>query len=147
MNKRLIFSRPIEIDRDARLFIENVNKYNGVLTDDLLASMLSTLFREVNERDVRKIAERLNKRKYIGYTDTTKYHKYKTSHKNATWHKVVKDTDRMKKEVDTRFWDMIATAETYKIYLEDSGLSQSPQNTLQLSMVNQLLGSVESEAE
>ena len=33
---RIIFTEPIELDRNARLFIEKVAQYPGVLGDDLL---------------------------------------------------------------------------------------------------------------
>ena len=139
---RLIFSKPIELDRDAKLFMIKVNQYNGVLCDKLLASFLSTLFREVNERDIRKIAERLNKRKYLGYTDTTKYHKIK-----GKYHKILKDTQKADTVLNTIKFNAIAGLQTYKIYLEDFGKSQDNDNTTQISMINQLLDNYESEGE
>jgi len=143
---RLIFSKPIELDREANLFIQKIKEYNGILCDDLLSTMLSrgaTLFSPeiiTTERDVRKIAERINKRKYINCDNTVKYHKTK-----GKYFKVLKDTERANKVLNKIKFDAISALTTYKIYLEDMGRFEDVGSSLQLSMLSELLESYDKE--
>ena len=136
---RLIFTAPIEIDETAQMFkdyLKNTHEAYGI-HERTLATFL-----QVDAREIRKIAERFNKRKYIGHDNTIKYHKHKHLYK-----RVDKDTDRATKELGTRKWDFIATLKTYQIYLEDFGKSEDTNHTLQIDMLTQLTELMEAQNE
>ena len=142
---RLVFTKPIELDREAKLFRDKIDQYDGVLTETTLAAFLSTDEIVITKRDVRRIAERFNKRKYIGQSNEIKYHKYKSRLSTNKYHKVIKDSERASKEVSVRKWDSISSLTTYKIYLEDMGKFEDDDTAIQLSMIDKLLNKLEND--
>ena len=119
---------------DLRLFAQKIDEYNGVLSEDVLCTFLATIFYKPTPRDIRKIAERYNKRKYLNHDNTVKYHKIK-----GHYHKVLKDSERADIELSTRKWDCISAMTTYKIYLEDFGKFEDDDNAMQIDMLDKLI--------
>ena len=137
---RLVFTQPIELDREAKLFRDKIDEYNGVLSEDVLCTFLATIFYKPTPRDIRKIAERYNKRKYLNCDNSVKYHKIK-----GNYHKVIKGSERASLVLNKIKFDMIATAKTYKIYLEDFGSFEDDTNAMQINMMSKLISSLEEE--
>ena len=137
---RLIFTKAIEQDREAKLFAQKIDEYNGILSEDVLCTFLATIFYKPTPRDIRKIAERFNKRKYLNHDNSVKYHKIK-----GHYHKVIKDSERANKELSTRKWDMISAMKTYKIYLEDFGKFEDNDNAIQIDMMDKLINKLDKE--
>jgi len=128
---RLIFTKPIELDYTAIQFQFIIAMSSGI-TEQELADRL-----DITRRDVRKIAERFNKRKYLNCDNTVKYHIY-----NKMYHQVFKDTERANYEVSVRKWNTISALTTYKIYLEDMGKFEDDDKVIQLSMIDNLVESI-----
>jgi len=134
----MIFRSPREITLQEASVIEKLNQYPNVLDEGILVSFCSTITNPLCDRDIREIVGMYNKRKYLNCDNSVKFHKY-----NNSYHKVIKGSERAKKELLTKKLAMIAGLKDYKIYLEDFGLFEDDSNAMQLSMIDKLLQGME----
>ena len=136
--KRLIFTAPIELTREAILFRDKIAQYNGVLSEKTLCTFLSSLFNEITPRDIRLIAERFNKRKFINADNNVKFHKTK-----GKYYKVIETDKKASKVLNMIKFNAIASLKTYKLYLEDWPNINNNEN--QIKMIENVLNEMEIE--
>jgi hypothetical protein len=136
---RTVFEKPIPKSELVDLFEKGVQTSRNGVSERALALVL-----DIDRRQVRKIAERLNKRGYIDHDNSVKYHVFPIqvkmpSGKKKTIHRyfVVRKRDpRCQELIDKRKWDAIAALKAYKIYLDDLGIQeQGNQTFLDLDIV------------
>ena len=122
---RNIFSLPQQVTPTATHFQWLLNMNDGLLTEKDLATSL-----RISKRDVRKIAENFNYRKYINQDNSVKYQVIEKK-----YHIIVKDHKERDYVVNKRLFAMIKEMKAYKIYIEDLG---GDKNQLQMT-IDQLM--------
>ena len=138
---REVFTKPKDQDNTAKMFQELVSSsYNGI-TEEQIARIL-----EIPKRQVRKIAERCNKRLYKEYDNRVKYHKIGTEQNGKIVHKyfrIEKGDVYSVGVIDKRKWDAIAALKTYKMYLEDLGSTGRAKDGVQVDMLDYFIDTLE----
>lgn len=143
---RTVFQEPIEKDEKVLSFEQLLYCNRNGIKEETIASLL-----EISGREVRKIAERLNKRKYMNHDNRIKYHVLKVTYTDGTkqyrYFRITKESAAARRILEKRKWDAIAAMKAYKMYLDDWQDYSKPQQGMQVDMIDSIIDILESDQE
>jgi transcription initiation factor IIE alpha subunit len=142
---RTVFEEPTK-KTNAAIDIERIIKFNPQgLTEKQISSLLG-----INRRTIRKIIEKLNKRKYIGHNNSIKYHAILVHEERMfgpavdlyKYFMITPYSPHKKTILKKKHTDVVAAIKSYKMYLDDLR-TDHPEDRRQIGMMEDLVNSLE----